>query len=193
MFWVKVHLFVLVVIVQTIALFKETTLPYFPIEISRTAATGDLNKTLFPLGILSLGITFWMTGEFKLQYLLSWIGLFILSYFDDEKYFLLHMFGVFIMIVGVILIGLYSKTRYADLIIVLCAMIIYAVRVIMKLLVVMLLEVNANDMFNFIKIKQVIDQIMFAGICQYPLQTLTVFRICGVLQWIIFVMLVSII
>lgn len=193
MFRIKVHLFVLVVIIQSIALIKETTLPYFPIEISRTAATGELNKTLFPLGILSLGVTFWMTGEFKLQYILSWIGLIILSYFDDKNYFLLHMFGVFIMIVGVILIGLYSKTRYADLIIVLCAIMIYAVRVVMKLLVVIILEVNSNDMFNFIKIKQVIEQIMFEGICRYPVHTLIVFRICGLLQWILFAMLVSII
>lgn len=192
-FWVYIHLLLIFFSVTFNAL-RDPTLPYYPIEISRMAATGDLNKILFPISIISLGLTLWLTGDFR-KCLLSWVGLVILSVFDDKKFLLLHMLGVFVMVIGVIVIGFNSST--ADLVIVMCALMLYVVRIALRVIVVCSLEYEqgGNLIDILFVIKDRMQQIMYVGAaaCKYPQHTLMVFRVCGVLQWIIFMMFLSIV
>ena len=194
MFWIKAHLFILVISIQLIALLTENTLPYFPIEISRTAETGELNRILFPIGALTLGITLCLINQFKLKYFVSWLGLVVLSYFDDKRYHLLHMLGVLIMFIGFALIGMNSRTKNADLVVILCAVLIYLIRILIRVIVVALLEVETHQMFNIYVIGMKILEISYTGTvaCRNPVHTLTIFRISGVLQWLTFVMIASI-
>lgn len=86
MFLVKIHLLVLVILIQTIALLNTTSaLPYFPIEVSRTAECGELNQWIFPLGVLSLGLTMYLTNYLKAKYSIAWFGLLLLAWFDDKN------------------------------------------------------------------------------------------------------------
>lgn len=195
--WVKLHLLVIVLMVQATALFweRDEPLPYFPIEISRTAATGVLNRWLFLLAILSLGVTLHLRRLLE-RYRLVWIALLFLAWFDDKHHPLSHQISVGLLFLGLIhalsqdLLPGDEKSRlrhaekYAPVIFGAAA--IYVARVVMKVLVVLLFELETYG--GPLVILERVMTIMHHGsaVCLTPWVTINVFRLCGVMQWLVF-------
>lgn len=190
MLYVKLHLIFLVISIQLNAILN-CQLPYFPIEISRTAECSECNKWLFFIGSILLGFTMFYTGQFKIKYFTMWVGLVLLSWFDDKEYLLLHLFGVFIMFVGLYISINGSSTPKEDLKLILFAIIIYLIRIVLKVIVVFLFEI---DTYSIRDIIEKIILIMYYGgsVCESPFLTIMVFRVCGVLQWIVFIMVATV-
>src|SRR5271156_743426 len=104
--YLKLHLFVTIVLTQLAALFyvgPYASLPYFPIEISRTAATNPLSKIILLVGLVTsfVHLPFYNRG---VELYIAWMGMVILAVFDDVTYWSIHMFGNIIMIIA----GCYS-------------------------------------------------------------------------------------
>lgn len=103
--WTKRALGALVLTVQGIALYSGE-LPYFPIEVSRTAATTTLNRWLFPLGAAALvPVACLCDGATPKQlerYVPAWLGLVSLAWFDDCNHLVGHIVAVGLMACGLL-------------------------------------------------------------------------------------------
>jgi hypothetical protein len=103
--WTKRALGCLVLTVQGVALYSGE-LPYFPIEVSRTAATTTLNRWLFPAGAVALvPVACLCDGATPRQlerYLPAWLGLVSLAWLDDTTYPVGHIVAVALMACGLL-------------------------------------------------------------------------------------------
>ena len=193
----------LVLSLQSVALLSGEV-PYFPIEVSRTAATTPLNRWLFPLGVLSLvPVACLADGATHTQLARiapSWLGLALLAWFDDSSHLFLHMLGVALMLLGVVYarnydyvwgvkrFSLWQLPRHNTFLI--RGVALYAFRVLLKVVAVALLE---SDSWSPVAIGWRANEIMQGtSDALHPRITLNVFRLCGVLQWAVFVLLSSV-
>jgi hypothetical protein len=196
----------LAIFVQITAVyFHSAAVPYFPIEISRTAAAGKWSHVVFNIGAFALGGTLYLNDLFFSSLTLGWAALCIVSSFDDFNHLALHTIGVFAMIFGTIISIRFSKTLSCDPKMVRLAVFVYGARLILKLLAILKFEMNrsifetetwfaliSNDSFR----KRIFDttlNIMYEGerVCLDPQRTLMAFRLGGLLQWISFWLLIS--
>jgi hypothetical protein len=201
--WTKRALCGLVVAVQGVALLSSDPaeqLPYFPIEVSRTAATTAINRWLFPAGVLSLvPVAHWADGATIEQFRRfggAWLGLLTVAWFDDCRHPLLHAVGVAAMALGLVYARNYARRfswwnapRHNKHL--LQAGALYAWRVLLKVITVAALELSAGSAWwSPLAIGRRAHEIM-QGVAPvlYPRATLNVFRLCGVLQWLVFVLL----
>ena len=105
--YLKIQIAITVLVTQASALlmtqFKHITLPYFPIEISRTAASCPMSKIILQIGFLTCALTYALLEKKKYQLDIGLILLrmVVLSCFDDVHYFRTHMAGVFLLFAGV--------------------------------------------------------------------------------------------
>jgi hypothetical protein len=184
LFYTKILLLLFVLIIQSVALLYGAV-PYFPIEISRTAEASPINLWLFPLCVIILPCLMLLCHEFHNKYIISLIGLILLALFDDKRHWLMHMIGIFIMVLGTFVIILYSGEARERCMLLCCALMLYVTRVVMKAFIVATVELNTFSL-QAIFIKSM--DIMYEGAsyCQYPQYTLPVFQIGGLLQWIVF-------
>jgi hypothetical protein len=133
-----------------------------------------------------------LCGEWYPKYFTSFLGLFILALFDDKTNWFLHMSGVLVMLIGALYIVLISNDMWPRLILFASSLILYLARIITKVFIVATLEsktYSLNDIFT-----KSID-IMYYGatVCIYPQYTIPIFRVAGILQWVVFyLILVSI-
>jgi len=139
----------------------------------------------------------------------AWAGFLFLAIFDDVTSWLMHMIGVLSMVCGVICCFV-SFNRNAPvqtvLICVFCICLLYALRLLMKGLVVVGIEME-QPLFDYNTWKSIalntentrglisekIMQIMYNGSssCKYPQYTMVFFKATGVMQWLFFWMLVE--
>lgn len=196
--WSKRYLLVLILVVQSIALLStdpHEQIPYFPIEISRTAATTALNRWVFPLGVLLLvPVALRVDGprtRSPMRFTVAWLGLFMLAWFDDKHYWLLHMIGVGLMILSLLSacgkwnggsLGMELLWQNERLI---GGLVLYAVRVVLKVAVVVLFEAQSLTAPALLLAKVQAIALHGASATQGPF-TLSVFRLCGVVQWLAF-------
>ena len=187
-----------VILATWAAAFRDRSLPYFPIEISRTA-TGSLSRWVFRLGVLAGSAVMHAEAD-SFDVYITWAGLLLLAWFDDLRHFELHMAGVAVMTLGVgIRAVLFSDTANTVPLFV-CAAVIYALRVVIKVATVLVLELkkpldsstmvellfNAHDCRT--KCIDHAKRIMYYGesSADAPETTRFIFSICGVLQWLVF-------
>ena len=185
MFATTVTLFCVIVITALCGLY-DGSVPYFPIEISRTA-TGSIGRIVFPTGVV-LVFSFALKEFSTFSQLTPFIGLVVLSVASDTYSWTIHMFGVLLMVIGVI-IRVISRNSYEHYAIVVCAIGLYLLRIVMKVIVTS--QDLLGDFSSIGSMKTLLlkcTAIMYGGNATYV--QLTVYRVAGVMQWLVFVMFV---
>jgi hypothetical protein len=195
---VKLHLLFTVVATQLTALFVDRAVPYFPIEVSRTAAAGPWSQRVFTAGVLSLGGTLLVTGGgANASTLAIWLSLVVIALFDDVYHWTLHMLGVAGLgaTVATLLVG--SRHWQHDTCVLGLAAVLYLARLAMKALAVWHFEPHdprwspdaspdalLYPLQHCFRLSQ--DIMYHGGGGGHAEATLLVFRLCGVLQWVVF-------
>lgn len=197
MFYTKLCLLCCILATWTTA-FRDKSLPYFPIEISHTA-TGSLSKTTFRYGVSLCTFVMLYESVSSVDYI-AWAGLLLLAWVDDVTSLRWHQVGVAVMGFGVLLKALLSENISYNLVLFLAAAIIYALRVLIKVGVLVVLEfgkpLNADTVLGMLwNVDNFRDNlltqayaIMFKGEsrAKEPKASIYLFSLCGVLQWLVF-------
>jgi hypothetical protein len=195
---VEIILCVTVVITQLAALLQSPSVPYFPIEISRTAAANPISYRAFVIGCVSLGVPLLVSKDYATRYLLVWFSLLIIAGFDDQDYWLTHMIGVTFLFITVAA-RLYVQGWRSQVLFV-CGVFVYLMRIVLKFIVVLGLEYDNPrlELFTPSNLRSTIGSLTTIGLdiayrgasaCKHPQYVLPVFRACGVLQWVSFYLL----
>lgn len=105
LFYLKTHLFATLAATALAArLCHWQHVPFFPIEISRTIASGPVTVGVFRIGIYSLGV--WLLMAMPAPEVIPWtvwglyVGLSTVATFPDNVHLLLHCLGVLIVFVS---------------------------------------------------------------------------------------------
>jgi hypothetical protein len=190
------HLAAVILTTQLVALFVDPRLgvttakhliTYFPIEISRTAASLPFAANVFKLGVLSLGAQIPFASS-KDAFIPIWIGLLMIAFFDDVTYWGVHMFGVLLMFLGflpLLLLGGPDKT-----ILFVSAISIYLLRIGLKTMVIVLIELDLP--INQVVASRTAIFTKSLDVMQHGSlnpDVVDVFRVCGVVQWCAFYLL----
>jgi len=182
---VKAQLLTTVIATQVSAL-TYGKVPYFPIEVSRTAASGRIPMGVFRCGILSLIITLLVSNTLDWQTFTVWLSLSLICCADDVNHWFLHMTGVF----SLILVAAYSiyERGEAALIPFVVAIMLYLVRLLVKFLVITFYEIWEERSLSMRFLRLNIEHhmnIMYEGakVCKRPDIVIPVFKASGVLQW----------
>jgi hypothetical protein len=187
----KVHLLIIVILTQLAVLYTGKC-PYYPIEISRTIASDPLPGSVFRAGIISMLGTMWLTNALTKQTFALWISLLVIAFFDDDKYWLLHMIGVAMMgcvcSYSILLRGSPAFLTMA------AGGLIFAFRIVMAAIAVMTFEMKKSERFvswkqYWFNVAVVYNRAMFEG-PRSP-DSHMMFQMKGVLQWVVFWMLAS--
>jgi hypothetical protein len=217
---IKFHLLCTVIFTQVTALVFSGTngkLPYFPIEISRTASSSPNAYAVLLAGMLTMSYHIYalyrVTGVLDKPLLFVWSGACMLAIFDDVSNWSLHMVGVFAMVGGGIYIILNNDTQNVSVnvrsLYCVCAVSVYLIRFLLKSVAVIGFESDVTEAvwtpstwFSFITEsalrKTLVEKtlnIMYNGatVCLYPEYTLPLFKASGVLQWVFFYLLVEVV
>jgi len=207
----KVHVVAVIVATWGCALFGGQGLPYFPIEISRAAASNPKAHAVFTWGILSLLPTLLYesyvdAGQRILgNPLLLWPAVLTLAYFDDQRHMALHVVAVCVLILLVLSFVLYSEDTHHRLPVFLCALAVFGLSATMKGFVVVYIEMQ-QSLFDWSVPWQVLTnrngrmtlairhvfEIMYDAHAKEWHHVLPIFQVTGVLQWLGFYLLSSI-
>lgn len=186
---VKLHLLITIICTQVAALLFNV--PYFPIEISRTAASGPISSLVFRFGLFSLIVTLLLTGTLNNQTLLLWLSLSMIALFNDKSYFWIHMLGFGIMLA---LSTYQAITRPLSLRLLILALSLYLLRLVGKFMVLVLLEMPPCNRVDFLSKEYYLAvyhkhmHIMYFGVksgLRHPRITMLIFKASAVLQWIL--------
>lgn len=93
---VKWHLATTILVTQAVALY-DGRLPYFPIEVSQTAASSSSSLGAFTTGIASLLVTLIYTESLTDVTLALWVGLMVVALVPGTLSWSVHMLGVAIV------------------------------------------------------------------------------------------------
>lgn len=167
--WTKLILYITVFFTAFSGVWWDQSVPYFPIEISRTA-TGPISRFLFPCGTLIAFVASWY--EYNT---IKWpfVGLFLLAAVDDKTSWIIHMLGVFMMACSIGWDAWQSKKGWYFLLVA-C---IYLGRLVLKMGVTYhhgLFQGSIAAAKN----------IMYTGKAESEAQLL-IFKLCGLLQWVV--------
>jgi hypothetical protein len=181
--WVEVYLIIVLVLVAITSL-SHGHVPYFPIEISRLAADGSVyTRNIFSYGLLMLPIIVIVMDETKrwwtLEFAAAFFSLQLVTFFDDVHYWSIHMLGV----AGLGLSAtayVYTHASYRTFFILFTAGILWCIRLALKLGVLWWTQPTGT---NYPALAR---QIMYNGQCERSDVVLSVFRVCGVMQWVVF-------
>lgn len=134
---IRTHLLISIVWIQCIGL-KHGNVPYFPIEISRTAASCAMTKSIFLLTAVTLGGTLLQLRAFDndLDMFGMWVGLFIVAMYPDDESWGAHMFGLAVLVFGFVVKAYKCQNRRHALKIVVSALALYLLRIVLKVAVV---------------------------------------------------------
>lgn len=170
-------------------------LPYYPTEVSRMAASGALPHLIFTTGLIGLVGTLVLNNALNQQTGLLWLSLVVIAVFDTVAYPVIHLAGVGgLMTVAVYCT--YRKGRHAVMPL-LAALLIYGFRILLKTSVVFFYEmdlstINAHTLierkFYIILFEKIMNVMHFgvAGCKLAPERVIPIFKLCGVLQWVVF-------
>lgn len=190
---VKLHILLTVLLTQCAALFWDRAVPYFPIEVSRTAAAGPRALAFFRVGMLSLGMTLWSCGLLRAPYIAGWLSLIAIALFDDVHYRVLHSLSVAALGCSALAMLSHSTQWGHDVYYMSMAGTLHLLRWASKLAAMLIFEPWPHRSIPLItalvkKVMRLHDAILYRG---HPASagTLFVFRCCGVLQWVVFYLL----
>jgi hypothetical protein len=186
----KLHLLSGIIILNIIGIFFDSPPPYYPIELSRIAASRSLSLNWFRFLILSLVVHFFIIDEIKTYSLpCIWFSLLIIVVFDDFNHWWLHMLGVAGLFLSVIFYGIetsHMPSTVNNAFIIGTIVILWATRVAIKVAAIYFFELKEGQGFGDIgKISQ---DIMYNGpsVCMNPEITMIPFKLGGVIQWTCF-------
>jgi hypothetical protein len=192
---VKVHLLATVLVTQALALY-EGKVPYFPIEISRTAASSPMAMRSLTTGFATLLITLVYTHTLNAVTLTMWGGLMIVALVPDTFSWALHMLGVAIVLVAAC-VHVYHRRDMALLPTLVCVGTVYGIRLVLKAGVMLALDPQScasrgqplGTMMSVL-FSRTLDVMMHGplafGDAETWRQVAPVFKVCGVLQWVAF-------
>ena len=199
----KIHLFATILMTQAAALWRGRV-PYFPIEIFRTAAAGDVPLLVFKTGITLLLATLYSSKCLDWITFFLWTGVMVVAFVPDTTHLIVHNLGVLVVFItaGYYVYRHSTSAAFAPLA---CAVTIFLLRLVFKLLVLVVYDKYANAyLFNagsaITAIKGIHargTEFMFMGRAAYGTSPSEeddaawaviagVFKICGVLQWVAF-------
>ena len=170
MYFTKLSLFITGFVTVFFGVWIDQSVPYFPIEISRTA-TGPYSRVLFPLGAFTSLIVAYFEVKTK-HYLIVFAGFLLLALVNDKQSWSIHMLGVVLMFGGIASKIYHDNTKYMTFGLILC---IYMGRIVLKILT---LTHYGYRIFEKAK------DIMYTGNADTPAQLL-IFKLCGILQWVV--------
>ena len=152
------------------------SLPYFPIEVSLLAASSVRSAWVLRIGsLLSSLVLFYEKGLW--EHLVACFGFVLLAWFDDTHYYVMHMVGVVVMLLGAIPLVPWRVQ--------VSAMILFVARILMKVTMVITKESLFQPRLLFDELRN----IMLFGTSSED--TLMVFRVTGALQWVVFYLLIN--
>ena len=177
----QLHLLITIVATQVTALISGKV-PFFPIEISRTAASSSLSYLVFNVGILSFIVTVLLVGLFDWNIFLLWIGLSIISIYDDVNHLNAHNLGLVVVAIAAI-IRSYTINKWMMSI---AAFIVFVCKIIVKVLPMYYCEVSSIHDIHHRSL-----EIMYYGSEKslHPNITIPILQVSGVLQWLLFYLL----
>lgn len=191
---VKLHLLVTVVASQAVALY-DGAVPYFPIEISRTAASSANANRALATGFATLLVTLLYTKTLDVVTFTMWVGLMVVALVPDTLNWTVHMLGVVIVFVAA-LAHVYRHRDAALLPPVICSAVCYGIRIILKAAVMLWADpkVRAATALSFSSLFSVLFErsrdVMLRGPMATDAKTWAMigptFKVCGVLQWVSF-------
>lgn len=157
----------------------DKSVPYFPIEISRTA-TGPVSRWVFSIGLTCSVITLLLESATPKRYALAVAGILLLAWVDDVVSRFWHMVGVVLLFIGSVTIVNWN-VAWVPL---LCGAGIYTARLIMKGMAVVFLEKTTHGILDWRGAANESIRIMYTGQVKESL-TLRLFEATGVMQWIL--------
>ncbi len=190
-----------------IASWWDSSVPYFPIEISRTA-TGETSRLVFSTGMTLIVFDIlrrsWSNRGFIPSLWISCLGIFVLAQYDDERYWGIHMFGLFLFLIGTTFYTYEYAWKHKRYFII--AVVLYLLRVICKIIVVFAYELAYEERSQFFsspftptvwvmilgKMHEQAHRLMMHGTWTNETITPIVFKTCGILQWILLSLCASI-
>jgi len=194
---IKAHVLATIVATQIVALLVDRSVPYFPIEVSRTAASGPTALCTMRVGfVLLLPVLVWQQ-QLTMPTLWLWAALVCIAVADDVRYWTVHMLGVAMMLPPLV-VGAWSRSAMVP---VLVGVSLYLFRLVIKTTVLIVYEVPVGEQRAQYKqgiqtwLRWLVAKVMERGMavmyrgadaCQHPSVVMPVFKICGVLQWVAF-------
>jgi hypothetical protein len=189
----KLHL-LSVVLVTLLTATNSKRLPYFPIEISRTVASGGrLAGMVFKLGVGNLIGTLFLSHAIVPETVGLWLALCVIAFFDDIRHPVLHVVGVAMLMIDMLCWALLLGDPWVYTLFAL-AFLVYASRMVLKLAVMMYYHdvlwpgqplwtvvLQAKPVLSAMLIMQGGERAFDSS--RAPL-VLPVFRMGGVLQWV---------
>lgn len=191
---VKLHLLASILVTQALALWDSKRLPYFPIEISRTAASSLLATRSLQFGFTTLLVTMLLSGAATWARVLMWAGLMVVAFVPDTLHKALHIGGVLIMFAGAAADLAWTGRVYY----VFVGVVIYALRTVFLFTSLLLIDEHfQHDTWRFTDtafIKKVAARhhaIMFLPREEfppgtYPARVIPYCKVSGVGQWVAF-------
>lgn len=190
LFYTKWVLLGVVAATVSCGVWVDKSTPYFPIEISRTA-TGPVALRVFQIGVSLCTGVLWFESETSTP-IWPWLGLLLLAWVDDVTSWSIHMLGVAIMALGTARMVFWYQP-HEHIAIVMCCGVLWFARLLMKWIAVVALEHKQllwdhRTWHTFTRVTQDMKRIMYNGDATHPL-TIYVFRITGVMQWLVFLLM----
>jgi hypothetical protein len=191
MFAVKCHVALTIAATVASSLVWGRT-PYFPIEISRTAASGAVPLFIFRTGTALLLGTIWATGLLNVFTFCMWSGLMIVAFVRDIDHVDLHNSGTLVIFVGVLGVVITTGKGLAPLLV---ALAVSAAAKVIQIGVIVIAELGfPSPWYTFFSptfasaVRQKALGILFHGaksVCKHnPDAVEAVFKVAGLTQWL---------
>lgn len=186
----KAYLTIGILLVQLVSLFVDRNVPYFPIEISRTAASFHASWTLvFVVSLVPLILAKWHWHNLDYTKYMAIVAVNGIAWFDDVKYYEIHMISVILLLTsGILAFGLNRHLKQVQNSVP-KVLFVFILRIALKIGVVWFLEMQSGlTIPDPSQGAAIIKRINYEGCinCLYPKTTLLAFRLAGLLQWVLF-------
>lgn len=204
-FATKVQTTVVVCLVWIISVGWDQSVPYFPIEISRTAGSSHLAHQVFIWGIISLlptlfyetFHTFHAVSETLIfgNPLFVWPFILSIAWFDDKRHFILHNVSVACMLLMVACHALTGDNRHLKIPVFVCAQIIAGVSVVLKGIAIIYIEFEHPwQSLRFPSVLAMANRtisVMYDGTADEMVAMKPIFQVTGAMQWLAFYLISS--
>ena len=185
MIYTYIHLLISLWVVVYQARRRDRNLPYWPIEVSRMAASGPGALLWLRLSSVGLIMPLAMDNALSQQTLFGWVSLLVVAFVPDNWWWLGHMAGVAGLGVAAVWQA-YNTSQWA-----LCgvAFVVWAARLFIKTMAVIWWE-QRRSLFDAGSVDrnrdgvQLAKQLMFGERLFRDSRTRRAFQLTGLLQWV---------